>query len=805
MVSLLTVGAIYISGDYPTGSDTMCHIYKGNALYQMIKEGNWYPLYDDFWYNGGQMMRYWAPLPVYFLALCQALAGGSELGGYLVFVGLILFLGAAVWLYIGSRKNRFWFGAFLGILWFFLPNNLFALFVEGNLPRSLSMVLLPLFIYSAYEFLFEDNWKELCRLIPVFTGILLCHVGYGGMLALAMLVFLLVYRIIYRKKGYCLTLIAGMLLPFLIIGIWLYASLKGGITSTDSSQVMQGFFQKAVISLNPVRRLTDGVVDFYFGLAAFGIAVFGSVCSKRKSMVGFITAVIIFICTTKAMYPLMMKLPGSQYLWMLRFISIALCMILYSFLLWKTLRRWIFIVCCCLLVADVLPSLSLVYKGTGEQTAQQRLEAQAENTLITKARQITKQRVALMDLSTLGATGPYLLTDYNGAKVAQTFGAGWQSAATAPNIVQLNAALSQGYYIYLFDRALELGNDTVLIRIDQLKNKAEDIPQVTKSAGKIGYKLTDKNEDYLLYHMDTYATFGTVCQYNGIGIGSSASMMALPDPDIEEGDSDNLNDYSFEELLQYKVIYLAGFTYDDKEQAEKMLQRLADRGVRIVISGDGIPVNKTTQNQEFLGVTCHPVVFENGYPILNSGEKEYDCQYFDKEYRNWKTVYFSGLQKTTGYLYDNGTKVDFLGTTYNDNICFVGLNLSYHYVLTKDEVAQELLRPVWGDELREKPDRTVIEYSITRSGQTITIRSANRGLNTSLAYQDIFYSKQKLSCKRQLLYVDKGETVIHMRYPYLKEGIAMSVAGIVLTGVYILFVKRRYGQRTEPEGEGTEG
>ena len=107
------------------------------------------------------MMRYWAPLPVYFLAFCQALAGGNDITGYLVFTGLVFFLGAVVWLYIGMKKERPLLGAFIGVLWFFMPNNLFALFVEGNLPRSLSMVLLPLLFYYIYEFLFEDQWKEI--------------------------------------------------------------------------------------------------------------------------------------------------------------------------------------------------------------------------------------------------------------------------------------------------------------------------------------------------------------------------------------------------------------------------------------------------------------------------------------------------------------------------------------------------------------------------------------------------------------------------------------------------------------------
>lgn len=112
------------SGNNPYGSDTMYHIYRGNMVYQSIREGNWYPLYDRHWYNGVENMRYWAPLPAYFMTLCQAIGGGNELTGFVIFIGAVFFFGAVNWLYIGYRKDRVFMGTFLGILWFFMPNNL---------------------------------------------------------------------------------------------------------------------------------------------------------------------------------------------------------------------------------------------------------------------------------------------------------------------------------------------------------------------------------------------------------------------------------------------------------------------------------------------------------------------------------------------------------------------------------------------------------------------------------------------------------------------------------------------------------
>lgn len=805
VIAAAVVWMVYIGGNYPSGSDTMCHVYKGDVLYQNILRGNWYPLYDNYWYNGVQMMRYWAPLPVYVLAFCQALAGGDALSGYLVFVGLVFFLGALGWLYIGVRKRRPALGAFLGVLWFFMPNNLYALFGEGNLPRSLSMILLPLLLFHIHEFLFEERWKSVKWIILIFAAIALCHVGYAGMIALALLIFLGIYKLLYRGSRKCLTVIVSLVLPFALIGIWLFASLRGGITSTDSSEVMRGFFQDAWISLNPFYRYESNCVTFYFGLAAFALAVFGGVCSHRKSMPGFFSAVIIFICTTTSMYPILEKLPGSQYLWMLRFISIALCMILYSFLLWDTLKKPFLYLVCILLVVDVIPSVPLFYSGENAHTAQQHLTAVAEQSLIAEAKEITTQRMALLDGSTMGATAPYLVSGFGDVRVQGTFGAGWQSAATAANIVQLNQAVTDGSYLYLFDRALELGNDTVLIQINQMSKGNADIQAVTEAAARVGYSLTAQNGGYLLYHMDTCETFGGISEYDAIGIGTSAGLMSLLYPDMEEADSANLNEYTFEELSRYRTVYLDHFTYEDKEAAEQLVRDLGEAGVRVVINADGIPVNERMKVQEFLGVTCSAILFENGYPVLYTGERERDCALFAGEYSQWETVYLNGLDTVEGYFYDNGMQEAFLGTAADDNIVFVGLNLGYHYLLTRDSAVADLFAEILALTTEELPDRRIVPLSVNYDRDEIVIVSDYDGVNTTLAYHDIFGSSQRIEKKHGLTYVDAGTTVIGMEYPYLLEGGALSVIGVVLTILFLRWVKLYYDKENTDEQTGGRG
>lgn len=798
-VSVMVVKIVSQNGTYPAGSDTMYHIYRGDYVYNSIKDGNWYPLYDYMWYNGVELMRYWAPLAAYFMAFCEMLAGGNMLIGYLIFIGIISVLGALGWLYIGIRMKRPVLGAFIGFIWFFMPNNLCALFVEGNLARSLSMIFLPLFIYEVSEYLKDRKVIRIPFAMISFILIALCHLGYAGMVALAVLVYCIVHMIEGYSKRAAADIVISILLSFMLIGVWLVASLNGGITSLDNSENMANFFQKIVYTLNPVDRITTDYAHFYFGLAAAILAVGGMFFGYKKSRAGFVTAIITLICTATAMYPVLKILPGSQYLWMLRFISIALCMILYSFLKWDTLKKPLIVFFCVLLVLDIVPSIPLITGGldtisitkngvsinTDNDSVWDRLDMQQDNTLISKAQSITKQRIALLDDSSLGSMGAFLVSDWNNA-IPAAYGAGREAANTSTNIVRINRALADGNYYYVFDRCRELGNDTVLVRLSSLEKYGVSVKDMDMAAGASGYSVAGENAAYRLYHMDTYDNWGTISKYEVIGIGSGTPLISQSFPAVEETDSDNLNDYSYEQLSQYKQVILDGFTYDDKTAAEELVLRLSEAGVKVVIYADGIPQEKKTQSQVFLGVTCSDIVFKNGYPDMDTKLGVLYPDLFPKGYATWQTVYVTGLDNTWGSVMDNGLKLDFYGTVKNDNIIVCGLNLAYYYGVSADKSVGRLLSDMMDITSAQLPERTNIELKVEHDVNGITITSDYDNVNTSLSYHDIFVSDEWLGKKNNLTYVRAGVTKITFKVPYLWQGLCVSVAGLILSVAWVV-------------------
>lgn len=824
-VSVLVVFLVKNNGAYPTGSDTMYHIFRGDYVYNSIKEGSWYPIYNSMWYNGVEIMRYWAPLTAYYMALCQMIAGGGQLAGYLIFVGSVCFFNSILWLIIGRKMNRPYLGAFVGLIWFFMPNNLLALFVEGNLARSLCMIFLPVFIYAVCEYLSERKRIYIPIIIVTFALMAMCHLGYAGMIALAVLIYCIVYMFQQGNKRAVLEVIVSILLGFMVLGIWLVASLNGGITSLDNSENMANFFQKLVVTLNPLDRIKSNNSHFYYGLAACIIAVCGIFLGYKKSRTGFVTAVVILVCTTTAMYPVLSLLPGSQYLWMLRFISIALCFILYSFLKWDTLKKPLVLLMCVLLIADIVPSLTLItggslftednkislsgmfsrYNSTSEDNssdtsliddilslnmtdtseAEDRINQIQNYTLISKAQSITGQRLALMDASSLGAMGAWLTADWNNG-VPAAFGAGWEAANTSTNIANLNKAMAESRFYYMFDRCEELGNDTVVVRLSQLNKYTGTLDKLDEAANAVGYKLVDYNGDYRLYHLDVNGNWGTISTYEAIGIGSGASGISLRFPAVEETDSYNLDDYTFEQLSQYKEIFLDGFTYNDKEAAEELIIRLSEAGVKIIISADSIPQDKRTHTQTFLGVTCNAVKFENGYPEMNTRIGRVYTDMFPQGHTEWNTVYLDGLDTSYGSVDDNGLSLDFYGTVKNDNIIMCGLGIMNFYSMTGDKTVGRLLENMSGLTQETLPQRKTVPLTIDYTGSTIAITSNEDNVNTALAYHDIFSTAQNIEKKNNLMYIQKGTTVINIKVPYVWQGAIVSIAGIILSVVWVI-------------------
>lgn len=777
------------SGQYPYGSETMNHIYLGDVVYNSLKDGNLLVLYEPSWYNGFEFFRNVSPLTSYYMAMCQFIAGGDGLDGYLVYVGLTFFISAISWYFIGKKRDRIWLGTFLGFIWFFMPNNLFVMFFEGNLEHGLCMIIVPFLVSGLYDFLNDGNYKNLIKVMVSFTALALCDFKYMIMFGIGLVIFMLIYALIYHKWMRLLQVLISLVLSICVIGIWSVsvAFINNGNASIEN---MPQYFQSILKTINPVERILSYNRYYYFGLSVVVLAIFGMMCGKKKSLPGFVFSIVILLSTAASMYYVFSLIPGKEYLMMCQYISLALCFVLYGFLKWDTLKKRFAFIVCVLLLIDAIPSMNLLYGNLSGVSATERFEEQDETTMIAAAKEVCQQRMILLDGSELESMGAYLVSGYNNGKYA-SLGGDWSFASTSTNISQINKALTNGFYSYLFDRCMELGNDTVLIKVSQLNEMTVPEELIDSAAASVGYKLIDTSEFYRLYDMDIEGSWGLNSDFPAIGIGTGANIISLAFPAVREVNSPKLDDYTFEELSQYNLVYLSGFTYEDKEKAEDLIIRLSEAGVKVVIMADGIPEDSSAHTRDFLGIVCNDISFTNGYPLLDTKIGVLDCDFFPAGNEEWNTVYVNDLDEVWGTVLENDMELDFYGTVKNDNIIVVGLNLTYYYSITQDEGIGELLSDVLGIGVTNMPKREIVPLNVEYKYDGIKITSEKDGVDTALAYLDMFKSEKKLETENNHLYVDRGITEIRFSYEYLLPGCIVSIISLGVTVAFLIWVKKR--------------
>ncbi|MBQ9865392.1 MAG: hypothetical protein IJM34_00065 [Lachnospiraceae bacterium] len=762
------------NGIYPSGADTLSYIYKGDVLYKALGRGQFDLIYDPLWFNGVEFLRYQGPLPVYLLALCQMIGGGDPFIGYLVFVWIVFVAGGLVFSYIGMIMERPVMGGVAGLLWFFMPCNMYTLFSSGNLPASICSVLLPLFIYHMERYLREGKVRRLIyiAILMVLTG--LCRFDWGGMLIAVGVVFMFIYSLMNHSLIRGLIMVLDLAGSFMLTGLWLVPCLSGNLAESPAEKADQ-YFQSAWISLDPMNWFINGADCVYFSAAVFVLIIFGILCSKKESQPEFATAMLIFLGTTTTGFYFFKMLPFTQNVWMLEYVPIAVGLVLYALINWSSLKKPVQMIVVVLLALDCLCGWSLIAGYGSNSTPSERFAQMEEDTLIREAKKITKQRVALMDLGRLGPEGVFMLGS-RGTAVASAYGSNWERAATASNILQLNRSLESGQHRYLFDRCLEMGCDSVLIRMDCIPDTYGDFSELESAAAQSGYSLAASNDRYRLYHRETNGGFGTVNRYGAIGIGSGAGDISLTFPDVEETTEDDLCKYTFEELSGYRTVYLNGFTCSDYKQAEDLVKRLADSGVRVVILADGMPEDPSNKQKSFLGVFASSIKFSNGYPELLVHGKYINTDLFAQGYSKWETVFLTGMDKTYGQVEEDDIVLDFYGSTYNDNILFLGINLSYHYALTRDRSVEGIMEECFGIDAGRLPQRQVVPLDIESDGKSVTISSQADGVNSAIAALEGTDEHPR----NNLIFVNKGKTVINIRKPGLIGGGIVSAFGLVL-------------------------
>ncbi|PKM56709.1 MAG: hypothetical protein CVU98_09860 [Firmicutes bacterium HGW-Firmicutes-3] len=797
IVLLLIVSFIAIliwitrNGLSPWGSDTWGHIFKSHFLYNEVMKGNLFPQYTELWYNGLQPFRYWAPLPYYIMMIGELISNGNVLFGYYFFVGIVFFVGAIPFILYGKKKNNVYLGTILGILYFILPDNYRLLFAEGNLPRVVVSIIFPYLLLSVFVYFEKRKQRTLLLIAFLMLLITLSHAMIAALVGITLFLFVVIRLMIMKDKLIeSMYVLASAVFGIIASAMWLYPALKGGIVSLDASgnsSVMESLTYHISQSLNPIYRFIGSSTDaYYFGLAIFIIMILGLFLSKGQAKVTMLVVFVIFLGTTKWFLFILMKLPMSELFWMMRFTPMAMCFFLFGLLEWDVLKRKVLYGFLFLMFMDSLITMVVV------QTS---LPTHRANESIVYATSIANQRVAMMDLSTYDSDPSYHISYGDKSyKKAQVFGWAWQGATTATNIVEVNEAFTKAYYNTMFDKLLELGSDTVIVRKKYIENEE----RLIQTGMNLGYELKKEFTDDLVFQMNTPENFGTKVNYEYLAIGKFASNVVLAFPEFTVGEDDYIDHYTYEQLKAYKKIVVTGFKYDDKDKAEALLIALSRSGVDVYIDLSGLEPDMYLMRAEFLGVIAQPLNLIGSYPMLNYDNETYVLDNFKKGSYNWNTLSLANLDVDMGNGIIDSQEVVFFGTKKNNRLHFIGLNLLYYIYEQRDERALDLVGSLLGVEAEHLPKREVVSVTQTIKARQIEI-AAEPGTLMPMAKIDAFISKQSINKVNNLSLLVEGNTTIDIVYPYAKEGWIISIIGVILFIIFLIikdpieiYIKQKY-------------
>ncbi len=769
--AIVTILGITYRGYYPWGPDAWGHLFKSKVLYDSVSNGSPYPLYTDLWYNGVPPFRYWAPLCYYLILLFELMTKGNVITAYYLFMGLIFMVGAFGWILWGKKTGRLKLGIILALMWFFLPDNLSIFIAAGNLPRVTANTVFPYLFFSFWTYMEKRSKGSLFGIYLCMLLITLSHLMIAAMAGIAMFIYVMWYCYTNKKLVQGCEIIGIAILGIVSAGVWFYPALKGGMLAMNQEAVLE--FTKMLTypiteSLNPFFR-DKNIEGFYFGISIFVVDVIGLIFGNKKSRIGFGVTLIIFLGTTKAFLPFTSKMPMSQMFWMMRFTPLAMASFFTGIFLWTKLKKKFLII----FIGFIIIDCAWGFKAIGHGNPLSEIKGDLDQAIT-----ISNQKIAMLDLSEFGSYPSYYIS-YNdeNKKIGQVYGWAFQGAETSPNIISINSAIETEWYSYVLDRSLELGADTLVVK----KNDIKDEEKFFDAASKVGYEKESESEFSWILKYPVDHSFGTKAEYTGFGIGKYAVNISYMFPQFEIGKSDYIDDYSESYLSKYKVIYLSGFEFKNRDKAEEIIKNISQKGTKVIIDLTGADTSVYSSRSEFLEVRAQPVKFNNNFPSLNINNESFDFPEIPEEYHDWNTNYLENLDTVEGKSIFKDQIINFLGTKINDNIHFIGFNIPFYALETNDDRAIKILENLTDMNVGDVPERKIVNVKTENRKNQIFIESDEKNTIIPIANLDAFAYTQGSSTRvNNLILSNDKELDIKITYPYFIQGTLITVFGLIM-------------------------
>ncbi len=670
-----------------------------------------------------------APLPYGIYTLAMHITGSVQYS-YFVLLALLYGVGAVGWLIWSKGKERILLCAALAVAWFVSPPMLYMVFVQGYLPLAFCLAGVPYLFYFVYEYLEYRKLNMLYGIAFCVFCMVLSHPVAVAVTLTALVVFLLLYGLMNKEWKKTLTTMAAAGVGILFSCFWLAPVVKSGLVSMTEELPLESILD----AIYPIYMGSDSML--YIGVAVFGVAVLGALCSNWRRAAGFWTAAIcavVLVCLHKSLL-LMIGM------------AVLLGLVSAALLRWRPCPRWVLFACAVLLLADGI----FAYHGTQPWTD-------------------TQQKVALPQelqqqwVSALGDVMPE-----EGNHVIQN------RRLNAVRSRHMEEAFEAGHYYYVFDRSLESGAGVVMA--DRKKVAPERMDKLMDAATKSGYRYQNDVQEAYVFYRETPAQFGTTAAYRGIGIGTSAYYASWLFPDMQEGESPYPEDYSVEELSRYKTVYLSGWKVRDRQTLEALLGQLAERNINVVLeAGAGTPL---------FGTQTEELTVAGNMPAL-SGKVNLPELPLEMLARG---VTLKNLEETWIWGEKNGRREAVAGT--RASVRLIGLQLPSYAAREARVEYLPALETMLDMEAGNHPQRKVVEIAYQKSNGTMTVHAPQNGVILPFSYVGPVSAHAGQKTKvHGLLQMQTDILVLQASYSLL--GIVLTGAGILLAICYMVFVRKK--------------
>lgn len=749
---------LYVSGLYLHGDAVYAQLYKLDAVAASMREGALFPLYAGNWYNGYEIFRFSPPTVYIIIVMLSGIFDADFHIGICIFYGIMAFVSMMGFFLFGVKQRKIVAAFFAGIAFLLLPSTFTAVILEGSLDVVMGLALIPCILYFLHSFI---TWKNRLAILPfsvMMCLLVLSHyilaIAFGGVLV----IYLIFYAIAVKEWKFGTAAIGNILMVYLVMGYFLYPALSGGLLSRVHSSQWD--------------------VELSLGIPILVIAIVGLVTTDRKRFAGFFLTIVFCVLSFSVMEPVR-KLISSPTLqrsyWYL--ISIT-AVLLFTLLFWDRLRILFLLIALCVMVGEGLPLMMSLQEG---DYALQDSEALIDDYLLAEAASWTDNRIALMDMATLGAFPQWYFARQG---VDSMFGWDYENAMTVQNQTSLNEAFFDGFYDYMFDRLLLYGNDTAVILKSLLEEGAYE--NLVAAAGRSGYEVVAENENVIVFKETAVeGAYGVITSYENLAIGENAYYISYIYPSFGYGASSCIEDYTIEELSQYHKLYLSGFTYREKEKAENMLKELSTKGTEVYIDMQHIPVNNITGKNEFMDAYAQFVQFIEDFPVLeNDNGNQFKLDFQAGRYSVWDTVYVSGCEdviKETAY--EDKSHLVYWGQNHDPNVTFMGFNLVYYYLTTHNQDLKRFLDEAMSLSSEDLPQPVIVPIQVEKNSARITVRAQDDRVNCNIAGVDALESDRIITMQENLLVVNQGDTTLRIVHTGHREGMILSIFGIVILGI----------------------